>query len=39
LINDRQHPFARRLGWFMLIWLLSVAALGVLAWLIRWVLL
>lgn len=25
----------RRLGWFALIWLASVAALGVVAWLIR----
>ncbi len=26
----------RKLGWFALIWLLSVAALGVVAMLIRW---
>ena len=30
----REWP--KRLGWFVLIWLLSVAALGTLAWLIRW---
>ncbi len=27
---------ARKLGWFVLIWALSVAALGVVAMLIRW---
>lgn len=27
---------ARKLGWFALIWALSVAALGVVAMLIRW---
>ena len=29
----------RRLGWFVLIWALSVAAIGMVAWLIRLVLL
>ncbi len=29
---------ARKLGWFVLIWALSVAALGVVAMLIRWTL-
>jgi hypothetical protein len=28
----------KRLGWFVLIWVLSVAALGTVAWLIRQVL-
>ena len=27
--------WARRLGWFVLIWAASVAALGAMAWLIR----
>ncbi len=26
----------RKLGWFVLIWALSVAALGAVAWVIRW---
>jgi hypothetical protein len=30
--------FARKLGWFVLLWALSVAALGVVAMLIRWTL-
>ncbi len=30
--------FARKLGWFVLIWALSVAALGIVAMLIRWAL-
>ena len=30
---------ARRLGWFVLIWVLSVAAIGAVGWLIRLVLL
>lgn len=29
---------AKKLGWFALIWVLSVAALGVVAMLIRWAL-
>lgn len=28
----------KRLGWFVMIWALSVAALGVIALLIRWIL-
>ena len=28
-------PLAQRLGWFVLIWALSVAAIGMVAWLIR----
>ncbi|HET9336753.1 MAG TPA: DUF2474 family protein [Sphingomicrobium sp.] len=32
-------PIAQRLGWFILIWLMSVAALAILAGLIRWLLL
>lgn len=27
----------RKLGWFVLIWLLSVGALGIVAYAIRWV--
>ena len=26
----------QKLGWFVLLWVLSVAALGVVAWVIRW---
>jgi hypothetical protein len=32
-------PLAQRLGWFALIWAMSVAALAIIAWLIRMVLL
>jgi hypothetical protein len=32
-------PLAQRLGWFVLIWALSVGALAIIAWLIRMVLL
>ena len=32
-------PALRRVGWFVLIWLASVAALGVVAWVLRAVLL
>jgi hypothetical protein len=32
----RPRPLARRLGWMLLYWLLSVAALGVVAMLLRW---
>ena len=32
-------PLAQRLGWFVLIWALSVVALAIIAWLIRMVLL
>ncbi len=35
-IGHRMKDLARKLGWFALIWVLSVAALGVLAYLIRW---
>ena len=34
-----QPGLAKRLGWFVLIWLLSVSAIGAVAWLIRLVLL
>ena len=34
-----ERGLGRRLGWFALIWLLSVAALGAVAWVIRSVLL
>ena len=34
-----QDGLPKRLGWFVLIWLLSVAAIGAVAWLIRLVLL
>ena len=30
------RELARKLGWLALIWVLSVAALGVVAYLIRW---
>ncbi len=33
------QPLAKRLGWFLAIWALSVAAVGTVAWLIRLVLL
>ena len=36
-ITDMKE-LARKLGWFVLIWALSVAALGVVALLIRWAL-
>ncbi len=32
-------PLAQRLGWFALIWMVSVVALAIVAWLIRMVLL
>jgi hypothetical protein len=35
---EGRAPFVRRLGWFVLIWALSVAALGAVAWMIRLVL-
>ncbi len=34
-----ERPLLRRLGWFALIWAASVAALAIVAWLIRLVLL
>lgn len=30
------HALLKKLGWFVLLWVLSVAALGVVAWVIRW---
>ena len=36
--SEEQRPLAQRLGWFVLIWALSVAAIGIVAWLIRLVL-
>ncbi len=32
----RKSPLAARLGWFVLYWLASVVALGVVAYAIRW---
>ena len=32
-------PLAQRLGWFVLIWALSIATLAIVAWLIRMMLL
>ena len=34
-----ERGLGRRLGWFVLIWVLSVAVIGAVAWLIRLVLL
>jgi hypothetical protein len=34
-INDIQRPWWKRMGWLLLIWGGSIAALGLLAWLIR----
>jgi hypothetical protein len=39
LTGETRNPLARRLGWFVLIWILSVTALAIVAWLIRLVLL
>jgi hypothetical protein len=39
LTQGPPKPLAQRLGWFMLIWTGSVAALALVAWLIRLVLL
>ncbi|MEO6255358.1 MAG: DUF2474 family protein [Sphingomicrobium sp.] len=33
---DRDRPIALRLGWMMLIWLLSVAALGMVALILKY---
>ena len=33
---ERSRPLAERLGWMLLYWLLSVAALGAVAMLLRW---
>ena len=35
-MHEAMKDLARKLGWFALIWALSVAALGVVAMLIRW---
>lgn len=35
---DQPEPLAKRLGWFALIWAISVAALVAAAWLIKLVL-
>jgi len=39
LTDERAKPLLQRLGWFALIWAVSVAALAIVAWLIRMVLL
>jgi hypothetical protein len=39
LTERSPRPLAQRLGWFVLIWLVSVATLAIVAWLIRLVLL
>lgn len=33
---DRHRSLALRLGWMVLIWVLSIAALGVVALVLRW---
>lgn len=38
-MESPSKPLAQRLGWFVLIWVMSVAALAIVAWLIRMVLL
>ncbi len=35
--GGRPAQWARRIGWLVLIWAASVAALGVAAWLLRWI--
>ncbi len=35
-ITDAMRNSLKKLGWFVLLWVLSVAALGVVAWVIRW---
>ena len=35
-MDARKSPLAARLGWFALYWLASIAALGVVAYGIRW---
>jgi Protein of unknown function (DUF2474) len=37
LIKSPSSP-ARRVGWFLMIWVLSVGALGIIAYAIRWAL-
>ena len=34
-MNDGQTPLRRRLAWFVVLWCASVAALGLVAWVIR----
>jgi hypothetical protein len=38
-MDSPTRPLAQRLGWFVLIWAMSVIALAIIAWLIRMVLL
>jgi hypothetical protein len=38
-MDSSPKPLAQRVGWFALIWILSVVALAITAWLIRMVLL
>jgi hypothetical protein len=38
-MDSSPKPLVQRLGWFMLIWAMSVVALAIVAWLIRIVLL
>ncbi|MDP9421711.1 MAG: DUF2474 domain-containing protein [Pseudomonadota bacterium] len=35
MTDERAKPLLQRLGWFVLIWAVSVAALAIVAWLIR----
>ena len=34
-MNDERTPLRRRLAWFVVLWCASVAALGLVAWVIR----
>ena len=38
-MDSQPKPLAQRLGWFALVWMMSVIALAIVAWLIRIVLL
>ena len=38
-MDSSSKPLVQRLGWFVLIWALSITALAIIAWLIRMVLL
>jgi len=38
-MDSQPRPLAQRLGWFALVWVMSVVALAIIAWLIRIVLL
>jgi hypothetical protein len=38
-MDSQPKPLAQRLGWFAFIWVISVVALAIVAWLIRIVLL